>query len=525
MRHFQNPSKIINHVDQVELFLIDNGIKNETISNVLKDMRCIANANHEVMADDNAYAVYARITPIKIAPQALYGSTVPSESVNLLSVCKSKLVGSELLPDEDNVLFSAMIPERSLSALMFGRNTDVGEPITFTNFNGKTCPKYVSEYTTEFDYMMLTENHQQSVKDDIEAITDAIEPFIANPSSLKVAEIKDIFGKASRMSSYAHYRCQHEVKDIVEKMGSNALDLRHEISATTNGYLTKIAKHVEIENKQSHKDSQLESMCRIASDHYRADIKDFLKEYEAVIPEHVSSFLESLSCPTSQDTIISDQISQGYCTLNQIYGNSQQLFCDKADRLTASDHEDIRQLCIGYSIATDSITSTKIRFTPQVELARLSLTNYQTLSLLQSALSNNWTKATLARYSGVMIEHPDNKNNVDADSFGTKYKELRETFSVDYSDADIAVKELSNTLSNLCQAGVRSKASKQEFLEIIQKMIGLMPDVMAHKKNNIRALSEDMSLTIREDLTKFIGDICTEHPELGTELLKLTVKK
>ena len=72
---------------------------------------------------------------------------------------------------------------------------------------------------------------------------------------------------------------------------------------------------------------------------------------------------------------------------------------------------------------------------------------------------------------------------------------------------------------------MRSKASKQEFLDTIQKMIGLMPDVMAHKKNNIKTLSENMSLTIRKDLFKFIGDICTEHPELGTELLKLTMKK
>ena len=237
----------------------------------------------------------------------------------------------------------------------------------------------------------------------------------------------------------------------------------------------------------------------------------------------VRDFLESLSRTITNDTIISDQITQGYCTLNQIYGNSRQLFCDEADRLTASDHEDIRQLCVGYSIATDSKACTKIRFTPQLELARLYLTNYQTLSLLQSALSNNWTRATLSRYSGESIENPDNKNN--EDSFNVKYKEFREKFSVDRSDADMTVINLSNVLSDLCRDGMRSKASKQEFLDIIQKMIGLMPDVMAHKKNNIKTLSEDMSLTILEDLSRFICDICTDHPELGTELLKLTMKK
>ncbi|UKA04986.1 hypothetical protein [Photobacterium damselae] len=526
MRYFRDPLNIINNINQVKLFLLDNNIKNQTINNVLEDMQCIAKANAAIKDDINSYAVYAKITPIKIAPQALYGSTVPSESVNLLSVCKSKLIGSELVPDEENLLFSAMIPERSLSALMFGRNTDVGEPITFTSFNGKACPKYNAEYSSDFDYMMLTESHQQCVIDDIEVVKEAIKPFLDNASELKTADIKNIFSKASAVASYSNYRCSTEVKDIVEKMGKNALDLRQEISATTNGFLTKIAKPlVEIENMQSSKQSQLESMCRVSSNLYRGDIKALIEEYKNVIPNQVQEFLTALSQDITRDNVISDQISQGFCKLNQVYGNSNQLFCDEADRLTASDHEDIRQLVVGYSIATDSNTSTNIRFAPQVELVRLNLTNYQLLSLLQSSLSNTWTKATLSRYAAEIIETPSDKENVDTESFIAKYKEQTKKFSVRNSDSDLALCELFNSLSALQEDGVRSKASKQEFLDTVQSIIDLMPDVLAKKKANIKSLAEEIGSSFREDLSSYIGNVVCEHPELGKELVKLTVKK
>lgn len=523
MNRFSNPSATLNSIKDVHSFLLQSEIRDESINSLLDDCQLVAETNLRVTAKNDSYAVFAKITPIKITPRALYGSTVPSESVNMLTICKSKSQGTELVPNESDLILSAMIPARSLSALLFDKNTDNVKPITFTNLNNKDLEDHVNTFTSEFDHMMLTETHQQIIKYEMDCLEAKIAPFINAPASIKTATIKDIYAATRAISSYAKYKCQSEVEDIVKKMGTKAADFRQEIAATACNSLSNIALPFSKIKKNTSNPSQLESMYRLSNQFYRDSIIAFQNKHGDIIPEEVNVFLSKFSRSTTNDTLISSNVTQGYCTLNEIFGSKNKLFCDDVDRLTSNDHESIHSLSVGFSIATESSAYTSIRFVPSIEALRLNLTNYQLLSLLQSSLSNNWTKTTLSRYAGQLIQQ--GKGGIhDEQSPQEEYRSKKETFGVVLTEADKAISDAAEELTELVNAGVRANDSKKEFVSIIQRIIALSPKMLSQKKLATKLLSQEISSSIRDDLTKFIGDIEQSHPQVKKEITKIISK-
>ncbi|WP_146147062.1 hypothetical protein [Photobacterium kishitanii] len=482
---------------------------------VLDNISVVGEHYQLVNEDPNAHAIFAKITPIKIKPQSLYGSAVPSETVNELVICKSKLgTNGDVIPNTKDIIVSCLIPERAMANLLFNQDGYTPSPVTFTKLANDNIEPYVNSISAKDDYMLLVNDIQQDIHIDAKAAEELISTFKNNPEKLKKEDIEAIREKISGITGHALCDMKYEMKDIACKMKTSAQHLNQEISATASGVLSGIAierslaKPLDISSSKDNPYLAWYSLNnKMRHEDFCVNVARSDKLTASVINELIERHAEH---PRGNELAVSQ--SQGYLIMQKNYGYKNNLFGESSIATPFGLQESVFRFSVGFSKALKKKHTTDIEYSNDKEILRFCMSQCQLLGLLQSSLSNKWICATMTRHLN---------KGVDSTRLEKTYQDVREdnnAYKIEQTEADNVILSLRKELRELLSTGVRSKSGKQKFIEIAQAIIDAKDCMFSQKNEQIESKMFLFGSDLQNESIDLIKSIMENNPTVSNEL-------
>ncbi|TOJ31079.1 hypothetical protein CGI42_27225, partial [Vibrio parahaemolyticus] len=161
----------------------------------------------------------------------MYGSHVPSDTINEISVCFAKAQDGKWVPDEDNVILRVAISERGLSDMTFDREKYKGEPANIIELNGVPLPKYEPKQTASGEYFKRLNDKHSNIRKEIEEALEEAERINSSTCLLNKKDKEKLQGFARKVYGYSTDDHAFDFEIIAEKLEQNAHHVRTEIAS------------------------------------------------------------------------------------------------------------------------------------------------------------------------------------------------------------------------------------------------------------------------------------------------------
>jgi hypothetical protein len=505
---------LLEQANQLEVALHNNGHliepeQRKLVAERIKRLKVVGSEQTEVQEPENLAAnVFLKITPKKVQPQVFYASHVPSETINELSVSKAKLLNGEWVADEDNVIVRAILPERSLTDMIFNRENFQGTPVTYSEFYGEALPKYVPTMSAETEYRQRMDSHVEKIKGELDELRDMLKKVRSGELKLNKEVSNKMRSLTGLLVVHSHSDLAWELELIAEKVEKNCYHLRSEAIASISSSISQIAEHYEIQ----YAEDGVELVSPFASLYEITLNKEARRAARALIqtvPEDESTgILTKLDSRLANETKFSDGkthgINQGSIKLTSPTGGGYNLF--------GEDRQVDRYFSLNFGFCcTQEDLGTDTYYPATTSMFQVSLSEFQLMSLLQTSFANIWVKGTMTQYMNGGV--PNERETLDAVK-RTKYKAASK-------DSDAKVKEIVARMDALLSAPLRSKVKQEEFLGVVTEFLEFSGVVL---KDNDEALTEAMDEMLGEYQGETIQFIESAAQKVGGQLTDQTKK-
>lgn len=347
--------------------------------------------------------IFAKITPRRIEPQYVYGSQVPCDTVHELAVCGAKLNDhEEWIPDENNVLYKAIFPERVLAEMMFDRQSYAGKQVTLTELNGVALPKYERQEETYANYTRRFDEKTKDVRDAAAQILSMTTDMEA--TRLTKGDLQNISQLTGEILSHARSDAKFDLELAAERVDENAYHLRSEIQSSVHSAVAKRSLEAAIEYQGKEREItayqayftlttltvEVESVIKLL------ELDEDNAESEA-LANHMASFTKGIS-----------NVNQGMIKISSPCGSPTFFFGDSR----YVQEYFIIDLCFT-AHEFDEYGDRKL--TKGKTLCQFRMTRYQMMELLRTSIGDIWTKATLERNLNLPVatpQLPEDRNSI-----------------------------------------------------------------------------------------------------------------
>lgn len=505
---------LLEQANQLEVALNNNGHliepeQRKLVAERIKRLKVAGAEQSEVQVPENLAAnVFLKITPKKVQPQVFYASHVPSETINELSVCKAKLINGEWVADEDNVIIRAILPERSLTDMIFNRENFQGTPVTYSEFYGEALPKYVPNMSADSEYRKRMDSYVVEIKDDLDELKNMLEKVRSGELKLNKEVSNKMRSLTAMLVGHSHSDLAWELELIAEKVEKNCYHLRSEAIASISSAISQIAEQYEIQYAEDGTElvSPFASLYDIT---LNKEARRAVRALIQAIPEDErTDKLTNLDSSLSNEVKFSDSkthgITQGSIKLRNPSGGGHDLFGE--DRpVNRYFSLNFGFCCIEDDIGIDTY------YSETQSMFQLNLSEFQLMSLLQTSFADIWVKGTMSRYMNDGV--PNERETLDTVK-RTKYKAARK-------DSDAKVKEIVGRMDALLSAPLRSKVKQEEFLGVVAEFLEFSGVVL---KDNDEALTEALAEMLGEYQGETIQFIESAAQKVGGQLTDQTKK-
>ncbi len=446
----------------LESMLVEHGeslsqIDRENIKELIKKAKTLNQYQKDIDAKDYSKSfVFMKITPKKVEPMYMYGSHVPSDTINEISVCFAKAQDGKWVPDEDNVILRVAISERGLSDMTFDREKYKGEPANIIELNGVPLPKYEPKQTASGEYFKRLNDKHSNIRKEIEEALEEAERINSSTCLLNKKDKEKLQGFARKVYGYSTDDHAFDFEIIAEKLETNAHHVRTEIASSISSSLSSVVEHKAIayaDDNSSSFDSPLacyyelngrtektESLLRLVE---KSKDVDYIAQASRLFDKH------------SQKKNLRG-VNQAMVKINNPSGSPHFFF---GDSRIVQDY--FTFTCSFSSYSTDSYGD--LYYEAETDILTLSMTRYQMMELLQSSLGGNWVKGTLTRFLGEGLSLELKKAP----------KMIEEPHKIEIPESSETLMKLAAELDSLLSNSSKSKKHKEAILKKVMEISDL----------------------------------------------------
>jgi hypothetical protein len=374
----------------------------------------ISSHNKKIIDDDYiSCCTFIKITQKKITPQFVFGSHIKSECLNEISLCEAKISNEgEIVPDESKIILKAFVTELALSEAIFNTMKHDGEPITFTQFGKNTLDSYQPSITMakQFEYVSQ-EKKIKTLKKLDEVIHEATllqdkDIKLNNKTKAKLLKL------ANDLDNLLRDELGFDLEQVKENLEREFVHINSEIISSVLGHLKNLAQNY-LENKMTSEYKSLHERFFIANN--SIEIKLLNSKLLSLLlndtsnqdeKDNISYHIKRLTLAHEHVRLENSSVNKGMINFGKTSGGSSFIFGDsrKVENLISIDFS------FGYDYISDHGS---MRYETINNLAKVTMTNIQFMELLQSGMTNNWTKCTSLRYLGgqVKLRNNDSTNH------------------------------------------------------------------------------------------------------------------
>lgn len=440
---------------------------------------------------------FIKISPVKIKPSHVFGSHIKSEFLNQISICPSKLSEDGLLvPDEDNIILKAMITESSLSDATFNTISFAGTPITYTEFNGSLLPKYKP-------YQTMKEHYAQDMNEKRQDIKSLIDEMIKEATLLQSKDTDLTKSSKAKLLKFAHsleiqlrddINC--DLEKIRESLESDFNHIKTEAISSINGYLKNIASEQALGITDSTNTENKSIIKQFFEFYHDRNIKSSILEIISLLnQEELSvdekSFIEkkilSLTKLTSESIRNQFTINKGSIKIGKPSGSGKFMFGDS--RQTSGF------ISFDFSFGCEPLTYDNLVENEGKHILKIKMTNNQFMELLQSNMTNNWTKCTSQRY---LLEQVPQREKLSAKEDPISQIEI--TTSSLTKELKLKVERY----ISLCTSTSKSQKTRSMLLESIKEIEMLVDNAVSEDEDILNDASKELLELIKVDSNKKI---------------------
>lgn len=456
--------------------------------------------------NDTDYALacsFIRIKQIKIEPQYIYGSHVQAEFINEISICRGREQNGQIIPNENDIIFKAMITQQALSEAIFNSDTLKGNPVTYTQFLSQNLSPYEPSFSIKKQYDVDYELKNESLaKEFYDLLREArmLQDTSVSLSKKNKEKYLELSKSISRkLSSDPNY----DLELIVERLEKDLQHVRSEFISTLSGYIQKVAQDVPklacseeeqdtlihnffnytFENKRK---AHLHNAIKIVLDNESLDSEDYKQ-----LSKKASKYLTEYQ----NDRFANADLNKGTITISKTSGSPHFLFGE-----SKSVHN---YISLNFNFSYDKVNDdAQYDILNMINIMKISMSNVQFIELLQSGLSDHWVKCTPERFLMQPVPFPNKEESRSHDSFKAeriKLSDLTQQLIVKF-----------NTIIKLAESTSKSKRHRESLLselsgldKLIQKAIKKDDQIIKDaSKNVLEKMKEKTNKDFMETLNK-----------------------
>jgi hypothetical protein len=496
------------NLNAIKQYIRDNTVLTANISQFINDR-------------DTMAFQYLRLQPKHIEKQPLYGSNAPSTTALELSVCPAKqLDDGKWVPDESNIIFSALISERSLCDAIFNTARSEITPMTFTQLNGFSLKRPAPRFSVKEQYSTHFYKANDDALDNLNIAIGEAKLLQNTDTKLNKTTKGKISNAVEQLSRYTRADLNFDLELDGEQLDKDMHHVKTEVFSALTNKLVNISTPLALPNPDQKGQGLLQDFfdlfCdieskqdvgtlleRFAPTHGTGDWRD--SEVQKSILYQANRYLN----PHIRDLNKGGDYGKGGISLHDVSGTPRYFFGD------ARQVNRFFEMRIQFT-AERQDTFGEIKIDDLTTFMTLQLTNYQMMELMQSSLGGQWVKTTCNRFMGRSIKVPedDNKNHDNKTAIKVEKPVENQTLAK-------WVSELQTLLAGNSQA----KATRERILQIILHIKTLIDEELPKREACYEAARGTLQQQYQEDTTAQLEAVFNKvgeaHPHLKQEIQAL----
>ena len=512
-------------VSSVKQALLDSNVSKDGIdtSNAVRRVKMGDEVNKYVAPLQDKSNVgaftFVRLSPKHFTKRKLFGSYIPANTAMVLEVCPAVVNSDgEYAPQVDKPFFKALVTEKTLSDLVFNRNSGNNEPITFIEFDGVPVPPPKEVISAEQVY-------GGSLQEAIDAVLKSMHRAESESQRLQNVELKlnktnkaELLKALEAVRRYANQGMGFDLDIDSEKFRADMVHIKAETIATITSHITKMSEDLvlpdltddvvtifetffELYTDYSEREGEAALLRRLArrlpgSYDYSQKVKDLNRAAERLTNENVIESHKNRA------------LSKGALEMSQQQGGASFFFGD------AIMNQDSCRLKVKFASEKQNKFG-ELRINSLVDILHLNFTQSQMMELLQCSLLGTWVKSTMTRFLGNSIPLPDVSNDHDE-------------FQINVPESPEESKVLSALLAqaiDLVQSKSQSLATRQGLKKIVSEIAHVLENEVEARLKTHKAAQTEMSnkyiAHTQAQITNLLEKVGEKHPQLSEQVKTL----